>query len=90
MKRVSPSDLSRYTRSDLVRSGIVAAVWGLFYILLIAHAGMRSNNPSNLAEAAAPASRAAAVVDADRLTNATLASEVDQSGRRRGAAGSAG
>src|SRR5690349_9193743 len=58
MKRVPPSDLSRYTRSDLIRSGIIAGVWGLFYILLVAYAGVRSNGPPNLAEAAAPASHA--------------------------------
>jgi hypothetical protein len=80
MKRVTPPDLRRYTRSDLVRSGIIAAVWGLFYILLIAHAGVRSNGTSNLAETAAPASHVP--VDVERLRNATLASEVNHSGRR--------
>jgi hypothetical protein len=80
MKRVTPSDLSPYTRSDLFRSGIIAAVWGLFYILLIAHAGVRSNGTSSLAEAAAPVSRAAA--DVEHLGNAKLASEVNQSGHR--------
>jgi hypothetical protein len=79
MKRLPPSDLSRYTRSELIRSGIIAGVWGLFYILLVAYAGVRSNGPPNLAEAAAPASHAP--VDVERLRNATLASEVNHSSR---------